>query len=100
MQIVDFLFSLILNIFVIPLSFVYSLVTRTLSRDWKLVDINKAYCLWWSYRTGAVKGTDKVVIDNLTSPRTLLTMFVIAAPVLIIVALFKTISERRADDNQ
>ena len=98
MQIVDFLFSLILNIFVIPFSFIYSLATKALSRDWKLTDVNKAYCLWWSYRTGTIKGTEKIVVDNLTNPRTLLTMFVIAAPLLIILALVKTFTDRKQEN--
>ena len=95
MQIVDFLFAVVLNILVIPFSFIYSLATRALSRDWKLADINKAYCIWWSYSSGEVKGTDKLIIGNLRNPRTLLTMFAIAAPLLIILALVKTITERK-----
>ena len=100
MQIADFLFAVVLNIMVIPFSFLYSLATKALGRDWKLADINKAYCIWWSYRTGTVRGTQKLVIDNLHNPRTLLTMFVIAAPVLIIIAVAKTISERKNEDKQ
>jgi hypothetical protein len=102
MQIVDFLFAVLLNIFVVPFSFIYSLATKALSRDWKLTDINKAYCLWWSYRTGTIKGTEKIVIDNLSNPRTLLTMFVIAAPLLIILALAKTFTDRKqtSEDKQ
>ena len=98
MQIVDFLFSVLLNIFVIPFSFLYSLATKTLSRDWKLADINKAYCLWWSYRTGTIRGTDKLIIDNLSNPRTLLTMFALAAPVLILIAVAKTFSDRNNEN--
>ena len=84
------LWSLVLNILLVPLSWLYSICTRTLSAGWKILGEADTYILYWSIKKGLpmlLKDGKSVALSSLGKhPQALLALFVIAVPVICICA--------------
>lgn len=82
--------SVVLNIILVPLSFLYSVCTKTLSSGWKLLQEKDPYVLYWSIRKAAPMlfkdGRSATVVTLGKHPQALLALFAVAVPLICICA--------------
>lgn len=92
------LFSIALNVILVPLSWLYSAVTVTLGGAWRIVNVKDVCYIYWSISNGIALITSKsekvkLVLDS-KNPRLVLLLFAIAVPVLVIGALLTILSNK------
>lgn len=102
---VDFIIMLLLNALVVPLTLIYTALSQKLSDSWALTSIPGIHYLWWSMADEVIKGSGNIRLDYLggtkiNSPRTLLSLFIISAPVLIIVEVISMCVGSKGDATQ
>ena len=81
---------LVLNIFLVPLSWLYSLCTKTLSAGWRLLNEKDTYCIYWSVKQASPmlwkNGKALVLASFGKHPLVAVALFTAAIPVLCIAA--------------
>lgn len=88
----DFIFALVLNLVIVPLSFLYSVVTRTAPVGFKLVHVSTTYVVWWSHRYSEIRCNRVTGPLCAGNPRLVLVIFTVVAPVMILAAILKSLS--------
>lgn len=105
-KILEWIFTIVINAVVAPLSLLYSLTTKTLGSAWKMVDIPGIYYFWWSNRDKIIKysNEDASVSSALSkikgNPRVLLLLFALAVIPMIIAAAVKLLVRSWCPDNK
>jgi hypothetical protein len=95
-KVLDWIFTIVINAIVTPLSLLYTAITQTFGDKWKLSDLKGVYYFWWSHKDKIIKcsnslGVTSVITKLSRAPRLMLIVFAVVVIPLVLCAATKLI---------